>query len=159
MDTYEHGRIADYKNPYPLIDEGFYNLQMVKADVTKSPDGADSSWERFNFRFRIVNDESFAGRVFFSTQFASRVFMNGLYKVSEATGVEQGDEETVEEYVQTLVNSGDAGVFKARVVQKLDKFHSTPETVNADGTVSPAVEAFENDVKLSTAQIADPFVS
>ncbi len=160
MDNFEHARIADFKNPFPAIDEGFYNLQIVNSEYSESVVGAASPWARYNLRLRIVNDNKFAGRVFFSNQFVGNAFINGLYKVSEATGLAQEDDQDLTQYVQAIIDAGESAVFKAKVSNEVDDYRSTTEeTILDDGTIVPPQTVYKNEVKLSSAQVADPFVT
>lgn len=137
---FENVNLNDIDPSFKNVEEGFYNLRLnrfstaeydvkeFRKDGTPNPDAGQKK-KRLNLGFVVVDDEKFAGRQIFITAFPNGYFLAGLRRIMDATGVQMDSNETLFEYLQRLVDTDPAAVFKGKVTEVEDDFRP-----NADGS-------------------------
>lgn len=138
--TWDHVNLNDVDPSFQSLDEGWYNLRLVKAEKRKfvykpEHDRAGETDAFITLSFTIVNHPKFSGRYVFP----SPIFPNGFgqtvaRKLQDETGINQSGD--TEAWLKTLVATGP--VLKCYVYNRPDeiKGQPNPRTMKADGSAS-----------------------
>lgn len=126
--SFDHINIGEIDPNQAEIAEGMYTFQVAKSEMkqydVKDKDTGKSTGVKANrlaITLVVVDDEKYNGRRFFASFFENSASARQLRLISDATGVQQGEGATVEQWGQELVGAR----FKAPVLDNPKRIDTT----------------------------------
>lgn len=130
--TFEHINLNQVDPNASSVPDGPYNFQVAgiypKTYTVKSGENVGSTGNYVSVRFAITGDDRYTGRSTFETFFPNKASAVMFRKIMDATGIVQGDGQSIEEWLRELQTSGAAFASSLQMREDKQKDGSTKPT-------------------------------